>query len=113
MNDLGELHYYLGVKFERNKEACTITIYQRGYIEEVFKRFNMEKGKPVGTPFDVNSKLLKLLDKEFENVQRDMEGIPNKAGVGSFIYTMVIMRAYIAFTVSTLSQFMLKAASTH
>ncbi len=48
MNDLGELHYCLGK-----------------YIEEVLKHFNMEECKPIGTPLDVNSKLLKLTEKEF------------------------------------------------
>ena len=55
MSDLGELHYCLGIEFKRNKEARTIMMNQRSYIEKVFKRFNMEKCKPIGTPFDVNS----------------------------------------------------------
>ena len=29
MNNLKELHYYVGVDFERNKEACTITMNQK------------------------------------------------------------------------------------
>ena len=45
------------------------------YVEEVLKHFNMEECKPVGTLFNVNSKLLKLLDEKFENVQREMEDI--------------------------------------
>ena len=58
MSNLGELHYYLGVEFEKNKEAHTITMNEKSYIEEILKRFNKEKCIPVGTPFDVNSKLL-------------------------------------------------------
>ena len=42
MIDLGDLHYCLGVEFERNREACIITMNQRSYIEEVSKRFNMK-----------------------------------------------------------------------
>ena len=113
MSDLGELHYCLGVEFERNREAHTITMNQRSYIEEVLKRFNMEECKPVGTPFDVNSKLLKLLDEEFVNVQREMKGVPYKARVGSLMYAMVATRADIAFAVSTVSQFMSKAGPPH
>ena len=55
ISDLGELHYYLGVEFERNREARTITMNQMNYIEEVLKRFNMEEYKPVKIMFDVNS----------------------------------------------------------
>ena len=35
----------------------------------------MEKCKQVETPLNVNSKLLKLADEEFGNVQREMEGV--------------------------------------
>ena len=113
MSDLGELHYYLGVKFERNKEARTIIMNQNSYIVEILKRLNMKECKPFGTPFNVVSRFLKLLDEEFMNMQREMEGIPYKARVGSLMYTMVAMRADITFAVSTVSQFMSKAGSPH
>ena len=73
----------------------------------------MEECKLVGTPFDVNSKLPKLSDEEFGNVQREMGGIPYKAGVGSLMYAMVAMRAGSAFAVSMVSQFILKAGPPH
>ena len=52
----------------------------------------MEEYKPLGTSFDVNSKLLKFSDEEFVNVQREMEGGLYKARVGSLMYAMVAMR---------------------
>jgi len=113
MSDLGELRYCLGVEFERNREARTITMSQRSYIDEVLKRFNMEECKPIGTPSDTNSKLLRLSDEEFGNVQREMEGVPYKAAVGSLMYAMVATRPDIAFAVSTVSQFMAKAGPPH
>jgi hypothetical protein len=64
MSDLREFHYYLGVNFERNREARTITMNQKSYIKKILKHVNMEECKPVGTPFDVNSKLLKLSDED-------------------------------------------------
>ena len=80
-SDLIELHYYIGVEFERNKEACTITMNQKNCIEKILRRFNMKMCKAVGTPFDVNLKLSKILDEKFVNMQRKMEGVPYKAGV--------------------------------
>ena len=77
---------------------------QRIYIKEVLKRFNMENCKSVIIPFDVNSKLLKLSDEEFMNVEREMEGVPYKAIVGSLMYAMVATKAGIAFTVNTVSK---------
>jgi hypothetical protein len=73
----------------------------------------MKECKPIGTPFNENLRLLKLSDEEFGNVQRKMEGVPYKAGVGSLIYAMLVMKADIAFVVSIVSQFMLKAAPPH
>jgi ribosomal protein L12E/L44/L45/RPP1/RPP2 len=48
MSDLEELHYCLGVEFERDRANRTITMNQSKYIEEVLKRFNMEECKPTG-----------------------------------------------------------------
>ena len=76
ISDLGELHYCLKVEFERRREPHTNTMTQRRYIEEVLKRLNMKECKPIGIPFDIYSKLLRFLDKKFENVQAKMEGNP-------------------------------------
>ena len=81
MSVLEELHYCIGLEFERNRETHTITMNQRSYIKEVLNLLNMNECKPVGTPFDVNLKLLELSDDEFGNVQRKMEGVPYKARV--------------------------------
>ena len=47
MNDLGKLHYCLGVEFEGNKEVRIIIISQKSYIKEILKSFKMEECKPV------------------------------------------------------------------
>jgi hypothetical protein len=68
MSDLGGLHYCLGVNFKRNKKARTSIMSQRRY-STLGRSLSMEKCKSVRTPSDVNSKLLRLLDEEFEIVQ--------------------------------------------
>jgi hypothetical protein len=113
MSDLGELNYYLGVQFQKNRKTHTITMSQTTYIEEVLRRFNMKDCKPVVTPSDANSKLLKLSDEKFGNVQMEMEGMLYKAAVGSLMYAMVGTHPDFAFAVSTVSQFMAKAGPSH
>ena len=113
MNDLKELHYCLGVEFERNREAYTITMNQRNYIKEVLKRLNMEECKLVGTPFDANANLFKLSDENFENVQRKLESVSYKTKVESPMYATVDTRADLAFAVSMVSHFMANANSPH
>jgi hypothetical protein len=112
MSDLGELHYCLGVEFERDHVNRTITMSQSKYIEEVLKRFDMEC-KPIRTPLDVNSKLLKLTEEEFQGIQEEMQGIPYKATTGSLMYAMVGTRPDLAFLVSMVSQFMSRAGPSH
>ena len=46
-------------------------------------------------------------------MQRKMEGVAYKAIVGSLMYSVMSTRADIAFAVSTVSQFMLKASLPH
>ncbi len=72
----------------------------------MLKHFNMEECNPIGTPLDVNSKLLKLTEEEFQGIQEEMHDIPYKVGVGSLMDAMVGTRPDLAFPVSMVSQFM-------
>lgn len=63
----------------------------------------MKHCKPVGTPFNENSKLLKLSDQVFRNVQREVETIPYNARVGLLMYAMVGTWPDVAFKVNTVS----------
>ena len=60
----------------------------------------MGKCKLVRFPSDVNSKLLRLLDEEFEIVQGKIEGIQYKVAIASLIYAIVGTIADLAFAVS-------------
>ena len=65
MSDLRELHFCLGVEFVRNRATCTISMNQTKHVMDVLKRFGMDDCKPVGTPLDVNCKLVKLTEEEY------------------------------------------------
>lgn len=81
MNDLGELYYCFGMEFGRNREAHIIIMNERLYIKKVLNYFNIRKCKSVGTPSDVNSRLLRLSEQEFGNVKGEMEGNSYKMAV--------------------------------
>jgi len=72
MSNFGELHYYFRTEFQQQWNPCTITMSQSKYIEEVLKQFNMEGCKPIGIPFDMHLKLVKLMDEEYEGVKVEM-----------------------------------------
>lgn len=42
------------------------------------------------------------MDEKFENVQKEMKGVPYKAGVGSLVNAMMTTMADIAFAMSTI-----------
>lgn len=75
MSDLGSLHFVFGVHFERDKGSYTITMHQRSYIEGILERFGMEDCKPIGTPLDVKTSLVKLSEEEYEEELHKMKEI--------------------------------------
>ena len=64
VEDLGELHYVLGMFIKRNRRLCTLLISQTKYLEGLLKRFNMENCKPVSTPLEPNKKYQPLAEDE-------------------------------------------------
>lgn len=58
MNDIGELHFFLGVHFKRNRRTRAITIYQKSYMKIILDQFGM--GNPIRIPFNAKTSLLKL-----------------------------------------------------
>ena len=50
MKDLGPAKKVLGIKILRDKKASKLYLSQKGYIEKVLCRFNMQSAKPVSTP---------------------------------------------------------------
>ena len=76
MSDLGELHFFLGVLFERNRRSRTITMHQRSYIESVLERFGMADCKPIATPLNAKTSLPKLSDEEHEEHLHEIKNMP-------------------------------------
>ncbi len=53
IKELGELHYCLGIKVERNRKEKKLFLSQKGYIEQVVERFGLSDCKPCYTPAGV------------------------------------------------------------
>jgi hypothetical protein len=113
MSDLGELHFFLGVHFERDRKTRTITMHQRSYIETILERFGMADCKPIATPLDAKTSLVKLSEEEYEEHSHEMKDIPYQEAVGSLMYAMVATRPDLAFAVSVVSRFMSKPGPMH
>ena len=57
ITDMGELHWLLGIEVKRDREARTILLSQRSYINSIVCHFGFEDLKPITTPMDPNAKL--------------------------------------------------------
>lgn len=55
IKDLGELRYFLGIEFPRNKDG--IIMHQRKYCLELISDMGLSGSKPTGTPVELNQRL--------------------------------------------------------
>ena len=56
MKDLGEIHWLLNLKIDRDKIGGTINISQESYINNILAQFNLQEAKSYSSPLDPNVK---------------------------------------------------------
>ncbi len=81
---------------------------QTTFTKSVLKKIEMENSKPVATPVDINTKLVKPLD--------DDEGIDQtrfQSAVGSLLYLSTRTRPDIAYAVNNVAKFCAKPTKQH
>ena len=105
ITDLGELHWLLGIEIRRDREARTISLSQRSYIESIARRYGFEDLKPVTTPMDTNIKLSTAQNPSTGAQYAAMRHIPYRKAVGSLMYAMLGTRPNISFATTTVSKF--------
>lgn len=99
IKDLDEVGFCLNVEFNVSHEE--VTMHQRGYIDDILKRFGMSDCNPVSTPVDTCVKLTKK-DKRSD---KEKTSFLYRELVGALTYLAVTMRSDISFAVSYLGQF--------
>lgn len=97
IKDFGSVGCCLGIQFVRDGDR--IFIHQKGYIEDILRRFGMTDSKPIGTPVDLNVKL--TMPEEASD--SDIHTLPYRELVGALTYLAVSTRPDIAFAVSSLA----------
>ena len=113
MSDLGKLHYFLGVHFERDRRMRIITIHQQSYIKTILEQFGMGDCRPIATPLNTKTSLSKLSEDEYKEHSYKMKDIPYQKAVGPLMYAMVAARLDLAFTISVVGGFMSKPCPIH
>ena len=106
--DMGELHYFLGVKVVQDQKAGTIWLGQPAYSESILQQFNMQDAKSCKTPVDLSLKLTKATE-ESSLVNQELY----QSAVGKLLYLSTRTRPDIAFAVSTVAKFTAKPTEQH
>ncbi len=106
--DLGELHFFLGVKIIQDRERGIIWLGQPSYTDNILQQFGMENSKPRRTPLDPSQKLVK---GDENSVLFDQEVY--QAAVGRLLYLSTRTRPDIAFAVSTIAKFTSRPTEEH
>ena len=99
MKDLGELHYILGLQVKRDREARSLHLSQKQYINTVLERFGMLHCKPIKSPF--RSKAIMSLRKEGE----EKTELGTWQPLGSLMYAKLETRPDLAYPVGLLGRF--------
>ena len=106
VKDMGELKYILGIQVIQ--EDGKVWIGQSTYTENILKKSGMENCKPVETPVDLNSKLVKATkDSELSNKEE------YQSAVGSLLYLSSATRPDITFAVNNVAKFTANPTKEH
>ncbi|KAI5341456.1 hypothetical protein L3X38_020730 [Prunus dulcis] len=113
MTNLGEASYVLGIEISRDRERGLLGLSQKGYIEKVLRRFNMENCAGGDVPFSKGDKLSMEQSPKTEQEKLEMVDKPYASLVGSLMYAQVCTRPDLAFAVSVLGRFQSNPGQAH
>ena len=107
MKDMGELHHFLGVKIIQKHETGEIWMRQSVYTRNVLEKLGMADSKPMSTPADVSTKLVKGDDSD------KVDKAEYQSMVGGLLYLSTRTRPDIAYAVSNVSKFSAEPTTKH
>jgi len=124
MTDCGEIHHFLGLQVQRDRNARKITLDQTHFVDQVLSRFGMVDCKPVSTPLDASTQLKHTAEGEEvkEDENKTTREVYSKNNVDSTLYRQIIgslmfltigTRPDISAAVGIVSQFAENPSQAH
>nr|CAD41912.2 OSJNBa0033G05.13 [Oryza sativa Japonica Group] len=113
MKDLGVAKKILGMEITRERHSDKLYLSQKGYIEKVFRRFNMHDAKPVSTPLAAHFRLSSDLCPQSDYNIEYMSRVPYSSAVGSLMYAMICSRPDLSHALSVVSRYMANPGKEH
>ena len=106
LKDLGDLHYFLGIEVQRNREGLVLS--QEKYALEILQRVNMINCKPAPTPLSVSEKL-----SRFEGDLINTEDSTRYRSIVGALQYLTLTRPNLAFAVNKVCQFLHAPTTAH
>jgi hypothetical protein len=113
VTDLGELHWMLGIEIKRDRDARTIHLSQRAYIDAILRRYHFDELKPLSTPMDVQIRLSSEQAPASAAECAQMRDVPYREAVGALNWAALATRPDIAFAVATVARFAANPGPAH
>ena len=105
ITDDGPIKWFLGFEIKRDRDARTISINQRAYIDLMVEKFRLTNAKPVSTPMEPGTQYSIDQCPSSINQMSKMRGVPYSEAVGSVLWPAVVSHPDVAFAVGVFSQF--------
>ena len=105
MKDMGEASYVIGISISRNRSHELLGLSQKGYIEKILERFNMNNCSAGVVPIQKGDKFSLMQCPKNDVERKQMEYIPYASVVGNLMYLQTCTRPDISFVVGMLGRY--------
>lgn len=113
MTDLGEVYHVLGMHIQRDRLQGWLRINQSTSISNKLSHFNLLHCKPVSTPYVTGFPLSKTQSPDPPAAQAFRTTVPYQSTTGNLMWAMVCSRPDIAYSMSTVTQFLTNPGPAH
>ena len=111
LSDEHDIHWMLGTAITWNIDQNSISISQKNYIEDIAVKFQTHSSMTYKTPIPLGIDFPALKDNDEEN--KESENFPYCKLIGSLMYTAMVSRPDIAYSVNKLARYSLKPSQAH
>ena len=108
VKDMGDLHYFLGVKVVQDHNTESVWIGQESYTENILRRVGMEDARTIRIPVDTSKDLVKGGDED-TYVDQPLY----LSAVGSLLYVPIASIPDITYAVNNMAKFCDKPTKQH
>ena len=113
ISDLNEIKWLLGLEVNYNKDVWTLSISQGTYVNKLVECFSLESANSVSTPLEPGATLSMSQSPSMPHQITKMQDVLYKKLISSITWLALATCPNIAFSSSTLAQFMQNPRHMH